>query len=397
MFLMDRRNRRVFGVLFFSIFSAIMGVGIVVPLLPVYARSLGASGFYIGMIFGAFSLSRTFLLPFFGRLSDRRGRKPFIVCGLLCYALISLAFMFASSVQALILVRFFQGVASAMIMPVSQAYVGDITPVGNEGLSMGLFNMSVFWGLSVGPLVGGMISDRFSLNAAFGCMGALALAGCIASQLLLPSVRSEQAVSRPQAAPSWKFLLHDREIAALFCLRFAYTACIGIIWGFLPVFADTEFGLTGSAIGVLVMLGVFISGLIHVPMGYLADRLNRPAMILCGSLMVSAAIFGFSWTRGFWSLFAVNVLFGVGGGVAMPALMALAVIKGNRSAAMGAVMGLLTMAHSMGMLAGALLAGVMMDFFQLRHAFALGCGVMLCGSLFFGILHRGAIAAGSRL
>jgi MFS family permease len=96
------------------------------------------------MIFGAFSLSRTFLLPFFGRLSDRRGRKPLIVCGLFCYALISLAFMGAGSVETLILVRFFQGIASAMIMPVSQAYVGDITPVGSEGLSMGLFNMSVF-------------------------------------------------------------------------------------------------------------------------------------------------------------------------------------------------------------------------------------------------------------
>jgi MFS family permease len=393
---MDRRNRRVFGVLFFSIFAAIMGVGVVVPLLPIYARSMGASGLYIGMIFGAFSLSRTFLLPFFGRLSDRRGRKPFIVCGLFCYALISLAFMLANSVEALIVVRFFQGIASAMIMPVSQAYVGDITPAGSEGLSMGLFNMSVFWGLSVGPLAGGMISDRFSLDAAFGCMGLLALTGCIASLLFLPSTHSEQVGSRPQAAFSWKLLLHDREIAALFGLRFAYTACIGIIWGFLPVFADSEFALTRSAIGVLVMLGVFISGLIHLPMGYLADRLNRPALILCGSLMVSAAILGFGWTRGFWSLFAVNVLFGIGGGVAMPALMALAVIKGNRTTAMGAVMGLLTMAHSMGMLAGALLAGVMMDFFELRHAFTLGCGVMLCGSLFFGIFHRGVRPADSK-
>jgi MFS family permease len=387
---MDKRSRRVFGVLFLSIFAAIMGVGIVVPLLPVYARSMGASGFYIGMIFGAFSLSRTFLLPFFGRLSDRRGRKPFIVCGLFCYALISLAFMGAGSVETLILVRFFQGIASAMIMPVSQAYVGDITPVGSEGLSMGLFNMSVFWGLSVGPLAGGLISDRFSLDAAFGCMGLLALVGCLASLLFLPSTRSELVVSRSQAAISWKLLLRDREIAALFCLRFAYTACIGIIWGFLPVFADSAFALTSSAIGVLVMLGVFISGLIHVPMGYLADRLNRPAMILVGSLTVSAAILGFTWTRGFWSLFAVNVLFGIGGGVAMPALMALAVIKGNRTAAMGSVMGLLTMAHSLGMLAGALLAGMMMDLFELRHAFILGCGVMLCGSLLFGILQRGA-------
>ena len=128
-------------------------MGIVVPLLPVYARDLGASGLYIGMIFGVFSLSRTFLLPYFGRLSDRKGRKPFIVAGLFAYALVSVAFIFSDRVDLLIGVRFFQGMASAMIMPVIQAYVGDISSPGREGFIMGLFNMSMFLGLSLGPVV----------------------------------------------------------------------------------------------------------------------------------------------------------------------------------------------------------------------------------------------------
>ena len=72
-------DKKIFGTLFFSIFTAVTGVGIVVPLLPVYAHDLGASGLYIGLIFGVFSLSRTVFLPYFGRLSDKKGRKPFIV------------------------------------------------------------------------------------------------------------------------------------------------------------------------------------------------------------------------------------------------------------------------------------------------------------------------------
>ncbi len=120
---MATSDRKIFGTLFFSLFTAVTGVGIVVPLLPVYAHELGAGGFAIGLIFGSFSLSRTFSLSYFGKKSDQNGRRPYIVTGLLAYTLISLAFMFSDSVETLIGIRFFQGIASAMMMPVIQAYV----------------------------------------------------------------------------------------------------------------------------------------------------------------------------------------------------------------------------------------------------------------------------------
>ena len=146
---MESLDKKIFGTLFFSIFAAVTGVGIVVPLLPIYAHNLGASGLYIGLIFGAFSLSRTVFLPWFGRLSDVRGRKPFIVPGFLAYALISLSFVYSNTVGTLIVIRFFHGIASAMLMPVIQAYIGDITPRKREGITMGAFNMSLFLGLSL--------------------------------------------------------------------------------------------------------------------------------------------------------------------------------------------------------------------------------------------------------
>jgi MFS family permease len=138
-------NKKIFGTLFFSIFAMITGVGIVVPLLPIYARDLGASGLYIGLIFGSFPLSRTFFLPYFGRLSDKKGRKPFIVIGLFTYALISLVFILSHSVASLIVLRFIQGITSALILPVTQAYVGDITPKGREGFTMGCSTCLSFW------------------------------------------------------------------------------------------------------------------------------------------------------------------------------------------------------------------------------------------------------------
>lgn len=374
---MNKLDKKIFGTLFFSIFSAVTGVGIVVPLLPVYAHGLGATGLYIGLIFGSFSLSRTFLLPYFGRLSDKKGRKPIIVTGLLAYAMVSLAFMLAHNVEGLIAIRFLQGIASAMIMPATQAYVGDITPGGREGTTMGLFNMSMFTGLSIGPLIGGVINDSFGLNTSFACMGFLALAGFLLSCFMLPPTRSEKVVIGGKEPTSWKWLLYERDLAGLVFFRMAYAACIGVIWSFLPILADSEFGLSSSSIGILVTLGVFFSGLMHVPMGFVADRLNRKMMVVAGGIIISYAVLSFEWAGSYRDLLLANVLFGIGGGIAMPALMALAVLKGNTTDAMGSVMGLLSMSHSLGMLAGSLFAGVMMDLFQLRHAFPSGAVIMM--------------------
>ena len=380
---MNKLNKKIFGTLFFSIFAAVTGVGVVVPLLPIYAHDLGASGLYIGLIFGAFSLSRTFFLPYFGRLSDLKGRKPLIVPGFLAYALVSIAFVYSNSVDTLIVIRFFHGIASAMLMPVIQAYIGDITPKGREGITMGLFNMSLFLGLSLGPVIGGIIKDHFSLQSSFFCMGLLALIGFFLCLFLLPPTRSERAIRHGKNPFSWKMLLNDRQVVGLFFFRFAYVACVGIIWGFIPLLADMEFSASSSLIGVLVMLGVFISGLIHVPMGYLADRMSKKLIVTAGGLLISYAILSFQWSGCIKDLVIATVIFGLGGGISMPALMAMVVLKGSRINAMGSIMALMTVAHSLGMLCGALVGGLMMDFFQLRGAFPLGAVIMMiCTALF---------------
>jgi DHA1 family multidrug resistance protein-like MFS transporter len=379
---MARLDLKVFATLFFALFTVVTGVGVVVPLLPVYAHSLGAGGLYIGLIFGAFSLSRTMLLPYFGRWSDRRGRRPFIVTGLAAYALISLAFMLSHSVGGLIAIRFIQGMASAMMMPVIQAYAGDITPQGREGVTMGLFNMAMFLGLSLGPVLGGLIKDRFSLDGAFGAMGLLSLVGFVLSMVFLPPPSREHAMQRPRAAAPWRRLIGDRGIAGLFFFRWSYAACIGIMWGFLPVLADQDFGMSSAAIGILVMLGVLISGLMHLPMGMAADRVSKRLLMIVGGILIGTGMFLFYAAASPMALVWASALVGLGGGISMPALMAVAVVKGSRADAMGSVMSLITMAHSLGMLCGSLIAGVLMDLITLRFAFPLGTILMAAATVF---------------
>ncbi|RPH52649.1 MAG: MFS transporter [Desulfobacteraceae bacterium] len=385
---MQALDKKIFGTLFFSIFTAVTGVGIVVPLLPVYAHDLGASGLYIGLIFGAFSLSRTILLPYFGRLSDKKGRKPVIVAGLLFYAIVSAAFLFSTDIKTLILFRFIQGIASAMIMPVCQAYVGDITPVGKEGFFMGMFNMSMFFGLSIGPLIGGFVKDYYSLDTAFACMGFLSLTAFIISLFFLPPTITEKAMANKKSPKKWKHIIGDRNIAGLFIFRFAYTASIGIIWSFLPVFTNLEFSLSGFSTGILVTLGVLISGILHTPMGIAADKFNKQFLIATGGFAVVFSMLFYGKAECFNDLLFASILFGIGGGISMPALMAIAVYKGKETDSMGSVMALITTAHSLGMLIGSLAAGLIMDMFRLRKAFYSGAGIMVTGIILFLFLMR---------
>jgi MFS family permease len=124
------------------------------------------------------------------------------------------------------------------------------------------------------------------------------------------------------------------------------------------------------------MLGVLVSGALHVPMGLLADKLSKRGMVTAGGLIVAGAVFSFEWVQTFWGLVWASISFGIGGGIAMPALMAIAVVKGSETDSMGSVMAILTLAHSVGMLCGSLIGGMMMDVFELRAAFPLGASVM---------------------
>jgi MFS family permease len=244
---------------------------------------------------------------------------------------------------------------------------------------MCIFNLATFVGLGLGPLFGGVISDHWNLQVAFASMGGLALIGFALSSLGLPPTRREKGLRHYAGPVAWRQLLGDREVLGLFIFRMAYTTCIGVIWGFLPIYADQSLHLSRSAIGALIMTGVTVSGLIHVPMGFLSDHVSKPHMVVIGGILAGAGVLTFIGDHTLIGMLLSSGLFGLGGGIAMPALMGMAVSKGTRSAAMGSLMALLTLGHSLGMMTGALVAGWFMDRLQLRWAFPFGAAVMLMG------------------
>jgi len=378
-------NVKIFATLFVAIFVTAMGAGFVAPLLPIYAHELGAGGFQIGLIFGAFSLTRTLFVPYFGKISDQKGRKPFITTGLFLYFLVSLFYAASKSVEALILLRLGQGFASAMVLPVAQAYVGEMIPPSKEGRLMGLFNISLFGGLSAGPVMGGLIKDWLNIQASFTGMGILTLLGFLLCLFLLPTERTiKSTVSRPQKKPAdYMDLIKMPSVFSIFVFRTCFTTCIGITWTFLPLLAGTRIGLSSSAIGLVVMVNVLVSGLLQVPMGYAADRFSKRSLTLFGGFLALFAMLFLDHAESFAQLMLINAVLGLAGGISLPAIMAIGVIKGRQSGSMGSIMGLLALGHSIGMLAGPLLGGLLLDFFNFSAIFVSGAVVMALGVIMF--------------
>ena len=383
-------NLKIFITLFLAVFATILGVGIVVPLLPVYAHELGAGAFQIGLIFGAFSLTRTIFVPYFGKLSDIKGKKPLLTLGLFLYFLVSLLYLISSNVHTLILIRLGQGFASAMIFPVAQAYVGMITPKHKEGFIMGLFNISLYGGLSFGPIVGGVVKDLLNIQFSFLTMGAFTLLGFALCLLLLPSEKdvAGKGATRRKKPVRYLRLIKEPSVFSLFIFRFCFTAGIGFIWAFLPLLASTRLHLSSSSIGFVVMISVLVSGVFQVPMGFLADRISKKFLITLGGILGAASLYLVQAASTFGELFLASGLFGLAGGIAFPALMALGVIEGRRLEAMGSIMGLLAMAHSLGMLIGPLLAGLIIDLSSFSMVFIMGTLILVTGSFIFITMHR---------
>jgi MFS family permease len=372
--------KKVFPILALSTFSSLLGAGIIVPLLPIYAESLGASGIWLGSIAAGFFASNVIVTPIFGRLSDHRGRKVFISIGLFFYAAASFGFLWASTVPQLVLVRFLQGIAGGMILPIAQAYIGDIAPAGEEGKWMGYFNAAMFTGFGVGPLMGGTLTEHFGMPTAFLTMGFLNLLAFLAVAIFLPEVSERKSTSG--TSPSFRKMGQSNMIKGLFTFRLSFALGRGAFATFLPIFAGIYLGLSPSLIGVLLAVNLLLMSLLQVYSGNIADRFNRKALIVNGSLINLVYLALIPLATNFWQLLAICILGGLGGAISLPAASALTVEEG-RKFGMGSTIAVFTIAFGLGMTTGPLLAGMMADFIGINSVFYFAAAAGLTGTGLF--------------
>ena len=354
-------------VLSLALFATMLGNGVVIPFIPIYAQEFGASGVAVGILFGAHSASRTFLLPLIGRASDRRGRKAFLLWGLFCYALTSVAYLLANSLLTLILVMALQGIATAMVQPVSMAYVGDLTPKGKEGAYAGYVNTAFLGGVAGGPVLGGVIKDLFNMQASFILLGVLSLLSLLLLFFFLPEVQRQRGTGTKEEA-SWREILSLRPILGVALFRIVYALSSTLIWVFVPLLSASLLPLTTSQVGLLISLNVLISTVLQAPCGRLSDRMSKALLITIGGLISAVSLAGFPLASTFWHLLALNALVGAGFGLAYPAHMALA-MEHTPSSSMGTVMSTLLTVHSFGMTIAPPIFGIVVDYYNLSGMF----------------------------
>jgi len=371
-------NKKVFSILFFVILITTMGAGIVSPLLPVYAQTLGASSFEIGAIFASFSLGRTLFVPIFGVMSDIFQKRWFIIVGLGLYTLVSVLYFVFANVKGLILTRLSQGIASAMVLPVAQAYVVDLVKKEKMGTALGIFNIALYLGLSLGPVLGGALNDQYGVGAAFITMGMFSLTAMGFASIMLPS-HDQVKGPLPLDYKAYLKMIRVPRVLLPVLIRFTYTASVGMLWAFLPLYAQNEVRLTSVQTGFVVMINVLVAGMSQIPAGWLWDRLEKDAVLFFSFLVSACGLLGFLINGSFLSLFISNALFGLGGGMAMPALMAMVGLESKRASMTGSGMGILTFSHSLGMLVGPLMGAWALNTYGFNGIFGLGLVLTLFG------------------
>lgn len=350
-----------------AIFCTMLGNGVVMPFIPLYAQQFGAASLGAGVLFSAHSAPRTFLLPLIGAASDRMGRRAFLLVGVFFYALSSVAFLLANSMATLLLVMAVQGVATAMVQPVTMAYVGDLTPKGKEGAYSGYINTAFLGGVAGGPILGGVIKDLFNMQASFLALGGFSLLAFLLMFFFLPdTARSKTATAA--VAPPLREVFSSRPILGIACYRLGYAFASTITWVFVPLLAARMLTLKTSQIGALISLNVLVSTVLQAPCGRLADRMNKATLITLGGFISAVAFSAFPLASSFWQLLALSVFTGAATGVAFPAHTALA-MENARGLGMGTVMSLLLTVHSLGMTLCPLLFGVIADYLGMNSTF----------------------------
>jgi len=372
--------KRVFPILALAIFSSMLGAGIVVPLLPLYAESMGATGLWLGFIFAGFAISRTIFTPVFGRLSDRKGRKLFLVIGLFTYALISFVYVLADDVYQLVLIRLVHGVTGAMILPIAQAYIGDLSPEGEEGKWMGYSNAAFFSGFGFGPLMGGTLATQWGMDIAFITMGVLNLVAFAIAIVWLP--RSDLRKSATAMSLSFLDMRRSGTMVGLFSFRLAIALGRSSFFTFLPLFAAVSLGLPANLIGLLIAVHVLLMSVLGVPGGRIADIFSRRAMVVIGCFVIFTFLFLVPMSPGFGMLLALCILGSIGGAIVTPAVMAMTVEEG-RKYGMGSAISAITMALSIGMAVGPILSGAIVDLININAAFYFNSGLALFGAGLF--------------
>ncbi len=359
---MKVRNTPVL-ILFASLFIVMLGFGIVIPILPFYVTYFGASGEALGIVMAIYSFMQFVFAPFWGRWSDRVGRKPVLLIGLLGFAASFVLQGLAQNIVQLILARAVAGVLSSATLPVAFAFIGDTTSDENRSGGMGMMGAAIGLGMIFGPLVGGPLGV-IALPLPFFAAALFALAAAVFAWRLLPeSLPLEKRVLTRAASPSRLRVLAEAlrgPMAFLFVSSFLLSFALTNFEAVLGLFALDRFKLgpegVGYLLGVYGLLGAFMQG---GAIGGLTRRIGEVRVLQMGLIASVIGFVGTAVALNFWIFVVFSGVFNAGNSLLRPSVASL--ISQRATSGQGVAMGLENSFMSLGRVVGPLWAGYSYD------------------------------------
>jgi MFS transporter, DHA1 family, tetracycline resistance protein len=342
-----------------------VGFGIVLPLLPFYAHRFGASGLQVGLLITVYSAAQLFLAPLWGRWSDRFGRRPILILGLMGSAVSYVVFAYAGSLAALFLSRLLAGAGGATV-PVAQAYIADITPPERRAGNLGLIGAAFGLGFIFGPALGGLLAP-VSLQAPGLVAAALCFGNGILALAFLPESlsREERAARAGERRRSTRRVLRlamrDSHTSRILLLSFLFTVAFAAMQPTFPLFGAIRFGLEERHVGYLFAFLGMISAVVQGGLvRKLVPVLGEARLIRLSCIPFIAGLLTIGFAQGMGFLLAGLVLLALGFGGSLPSMTSLL----SRTAPpqlQGSILGVGQSVGSLARIVGPLLAGILFD------------------------------------
>jgi MFS transporter, DHA1 family, tetracycline resistance protein len=369
------------AVLFATVFIDLLGFGIVIPFLPLYAQRLQVNAFGIGLILSSYSLMQLLCAPLLGGLSDHYGRRPIILLGLLGSSLSYAIYGIAASFALLLISRAVHG-ACAGTVSTAQAYVADTTAESERAHGMGMIGAAFGLGFVLGPAIGGLLGHS-NLQVPVFFAALLTLANLIFAAVALPEShlpnRAANLTWAAAAAPLLKLphQLMRHHLSRLFVIAFLATSAMAAFEATFALMASSVYGYGPRGIGELLAFAGLLQAFTQ---GYLlrkiVARLGEPRLVRIGMLAFAAGMAPLASMSNRGLLWPLLGMLSLGYGLASPSIASLISRRTERHL-QGEVLGVNQSALSLARICGPLMAGFFYQAFAPGAVYATGALIAL--------------------